>query len=61
MFAETMAVNAPSRGVMARLGMHHVRTEHREWDDPLPGTEEGEVIYEMTHEDWVRYAADVGC
>ncbi len=51
--AETMAVNAGSRGVMRGLGMRHVRTEVRTWDDPLPGAEEGEVVYELTREDWL--------
>ena len=50
--AETMAVNHPSRRVMERLGMRHVRTEHRVWDDPLPGAEEGEVVYETTAAEW---------
>lgn len=35
-WAETMAGNEPSRRVMRKLGMHHVRTDHPEWDDPLP-------------------------
>lgn len=51
-WAETMAVNRASRGVMAKLGMSHVRTEHHEWDDPLPGTEHGEVVYEITSAEW---------
>ncbi|WP_195849227.1 GNAT family N-acetyltransferase [Arsenicicoccus cauae] len=53
-WAETMAVNAASRGVMRRLGMRHVSTEVRAWDDPLPGAEEGEVTYEITAEEWRR-------
>lgn len=52
-WAETMAVNQPSRGVMAKLGMRHVRTDHRSWDDPLPGTEHGEVAYEITRNEWL--------
>jgi RimJ/RimL family protein N-acetyltransferase len=52
--AETMAVNAGSRGVMRRLGMRHIRTEVRHWEHPLPGAEEGEVTYEITAADWVR-------
>ena len=36
-WAETMAVNQPSRNVMVKLGMHYVRTNHRQWEDPLPG------------------------
>ncbi|MBO1753958.1 GNAT family N-acetyltransferase [Allobranchiibius sp. CTAmp26] len=58
-WAETMAVNAGSRGVMRRLGMRHVRTDVRVWDDPLPGAEEGEVVYEITAEQW-RHAAQAG-
>ncbi|MEO6999866.1 MAG: GNAT family N-acetyltransferase [Terracoccus sp.] len=53
-WAETMAVNAGSRGVMRRLGLHHVRTELREWDHPLPGAELGEVVYEITREEWLQ-------
>lgn len=53
-WAETMAVNRASRAVMTKLGMRHVRTEHRDWDTPLPGAEHGEVVYEITREDWVR-------
>lgn len=52
--AETMAVNLASRTVMTKLGMRHLRTEHRHWDDPLPGTEHGEVVYEITRADWDR-------
>lgn len=47
-WAETMAVNVRSRAVLARLGLRHVRTDIREWDDPLPGAELGEVVYELT-------------
>lgn len=51
-FATTMAVNTPSRRVMERLGMHHVRTFHEEHADPLPGTEHGEVEYVITRDEW---------
>lgn len=50
--AETMVVNTGSRGVMRRLGMHEVRVEVREWEDPLPGAELGEVIAEVTSQEW---------
>lgn len=46
-WAQTMAVNLPSRGVMERIGMTHLRTFHVHFDDPLPGTEHGEVEYEL--------------
>lgn len=51
-WAETMAVNAGSRAVMRSIGMRHLRTEHRQWDDPLPGAEAGEVVYEITADEW---------
>ena len=50
--AQTMAVNTGSRGVMRALGMHHVRTFYPHWDEPLPGTDLGEVEYELTREMW---------
>jgi RimJ/RimL family protein N-acetyltransferase len=46
-FAQTMAVNAGSRGVMEAVGMRYVRTFHPVWDEPLPGADEGEVEYEI--------------
>jgi RimJ/RimL family protein N-acetyltransferase len=52
--AQTMAVNSASRGVMEKVGMRYVRTFHAHFDDPLPGTEQGEVEYEMTREMWKR-------
>lgn len=54
--AETMVVNAGSRGVMRRLGMREVRIEVREWEEPLPGADLGEVITEITRAQWL--AAD---
>jgi shikimate kinase len=53
-FAQTMAVNQPSRRVMERLGMTHTRTLYLEWIDPLPGTELGEVEYELTKAHWTN-------
>ena len=50
--AQTMAVNAASRGVMTAAGLTYVRTYFPEFDDPLPGTEQGEVEYEITLEAW---------
>jgi RimJ/RimL family protein N-acetyltransferase len=51
-WAETMAVNARSRAVLQRLGLRHVRTEVRRWDEPLPGAELGEVVYELTADEF---------
>lgn len=55
-WAETMAVNAASRGVMRKIGMRHIRTEHPRWEDPLPGAEQGEVLYLITREEWLSLA-----
>jgi RimJ/RimL family protein N-acetyltransferase len=53
-FAQTMAVNTPSRATMESLGMTFVRSFHEHHDEPLPGSEQGEVEYEITREDWGR-------
>ena len=58
--AGTMAVNTRSRRVMEKLGMAHVRTWHEDWDDPLPGTEHGEVGYELTRVRWAAARARTG-
>ncbi|MCM0676422.1 GNAT family N-acetyltransferase [Micromonospora phytophila] len=50
--AQTMAVNTGSRRVMETIGMRYVRTYFPSYDDPLPGTDLGEVEYEMTREMW---------
>ncbi len=52
-WAETMAVNTASRRVMEKLGMSHTRTDVRTWDDPIPGWEQGEVVYELTRSAWL--------
>jgi RimJ/RimL family protein N-acetyltransferase len=52
--AQTMAVNERSRRVMDRCGMRCVRTFEEHFDDPLPGTERGEVEYRITRADWLE-------
>ena len=56
-FAETMAVNTASRATMASVGMSHVRTFSLELDDPLPGSELGEVEYAITRAEWLALQA----
>jgi RimJ/RimL family protein N-acetyltransferase len=51
-YATTMAVNVRSRGVMERAGLRFVRTFHLHFDDPIPGTEFGEVEYAVTRTEW---------
>jgi RimJ/RimL family protein N-acetyltransferase len=58
-FAHTMAVNTPSRRVMERIGLRHARTFHPHFDDPLPGTEHGEVEYELLRSDWLSTPPDL--
>jgi len=55
--AQTMAVNLASRRVMEKAGLEYVRTFHLEWEDPLPGTEHGEVEYALTKKDWKQRGA----
>jgi RimJ/RimL family protein N-acetyltransferase len=45
--ASTMAVNIGSRRVMEKIGMNYVPTVYDEWPVPIPGSEQGEVKYEM--------------
>jgi len=52
--AQTMAVNAASRGVMASAGLSYVRTYFPDPAEPVPGADEGEVEYELTLADWQR-------
>lgn len=59
-WAETMAVNLPSRRVMEKSGLVYVRTFHLDWEDPLPGTEEGEVEYALERADWEQFESTVG-
>ena len=50
--ATTMTVNRGSRGVMEKIGMTLLRTDMQEWAEPIPGSEQGEVWYELTRADW---------
>lgn len=55
--ATTMFVNTGSRRVMEKCGLRHVRTFHLDWDEPLPGSEHGEVEYALTKEEWEKAAS----
>lgn len=57
-WAETMTVNERSRRVMAKVGLRYLRTFHLQWDDPIPGTEHGEVEYELRAEEWAATAQE---
>jgi RimJ/RimL family protein N-acetyltransferase len=50
--ADTMAVNHRSRAVMRRSGLRFLKVYHEHFDDPLPGTEFGEVLYGIDRQTW---------
>ena len=54
-WAQTMTVNVASRRVMEKCGMRFVRTFHLEWDEPIEGTADGDVEYELRREDWAAF------
>ena len=56
-WGETMAVNARSRSVMEKLGMRLARSYVGEWEHPLPGADQGEVVYEITRAEYLGGAA----
>ncbi|MBX3479177.1 MAG: GNAT family N-acetyltransferase [Caulobacter sp.] len=51
--ADTMAVNVGSRRIMEKLGMTLLRCYREACNDPIPGSEEGEVEYGVTRETWL--------
>lgn len=50
--ADTMAVNHRSRAVMRRSGLRFEKVFHVHFDNPLPGTEFGEVLYSVDRATW---------
>ncbi len=50
-YATTMAVNHGSRRVLEKTGLRHVRTFHEDWPEPIPGSEHGDVEYELLRQD----------
>lgn len=54
--AATMAVNLASRRVMEKAGLAYSRTVYARWRDPIPGSELGEVEYDITREEWEAMA-----
>ncbi|MBI1407026.1 MAG: GNAT family N-acetyltransferase [Caulobacter sp.] len=54
--ADTMAVNHGSRRIMEKLGMTLLRRYREACNDPIPGSEEGEVEYRITRQAWLARA-----
>ncbi|MET9495617.1 GNAT family N-acetyltransferase [Streptomyces sp. NPDC006552] len=52
--ADTMAVNTRSRRVMEKAGLSFLRSFHGDWPEAIPGSEHGEVEYELVRADWAR-------
>ncbi|MGV1951156.1 GNAT family N-acetyltransferase [Agrobacterium vitis] len=50
--ATTMTVNTGSRRVMEKIHMTYVRTDYYDWPDPISGSEQGDVVYEVNRLDW---------
>jgi RimJ/RimL family protein N-acetyltransferase len=50
--AAAMTVNFASRRVMEKAGLAHVRTIHARRAEPLPGSEMGDVEYEISGDVW---------
>ncbi|WP_199536840.1 hypothetical protein [Spongiactinospora gelatinilytica] len=48
-----LAASRATMATMATIGMEYVRTFHLDFDDPLPGTDLGEVEYAITREQWL--------
>ena len=51
--ATTMAVNHGSRRVMEKIGMKYMRTEFADFPDCIPGSEHGDVWYELTRSEFL--------
>nr|EIF90742.1 putative acetyltransferase [Streptomyces tsukubensis NRRL18488] len=52
--ANTMAVNRASRRVMEKSGLSFLRTFTGDWPEAVPGSEHGEVEYELLRTDRER-------
>lgn len=52
--ANTMAVNLASRRVMEKSGLLFLRNFTGDWPEAIPGSEHGEVEYELTRAQWER-------
>ncbi|AOF92256.1 MULTISPECIES: GNAT family N-acetyltransferase [Rhizobiaceae] len=48
----TMTVNQRSRRVLEKIGMTHIGTDHLAYRHPIPGSEQGDVRYELTSSIW---------
>lgn len=61
-FAQTMAVNTPSRATMTAAGLTFARAfvSGDPYDDLVPGADQGEVEYEITRNTWQQLHRGTG-
>jgi RimJ/RimL family protein N-acetyltransferase len=60
-FAQTMAANTAARATMSAAGLSYVRTFiSGPYGELVPGADQGEVEYEITHSTWQRNRGDSG-
>jgi hypothetical protein len=38
--------------VLEKSGLRHTESWVQEWDEPIPGCEQGEVGYDITRDQW---------
>lgn len=50
--AFTMTVNVASRRVMEKAGLRFMRTFFADWPDVIEGSEQGDVEYALSREEW---------
>ena len=55
--ATAMTVHAASRRVLEKAGLAYARTVYPDEGDPFPGSELGDVEYEITRAEWERLAS----
>ena len=61
--ATAMTVHGASRRVLEKAGLAYARTVYPDWPDAFPGSELGDVEYEITRDEWearLSHAADPG-
>ena len=61
--ATAMTVHGASRRVLEKAGLAYARTVYPDWPDAFPGSELGDVEYEITRDEWgarLSRAADPG-
>jgi RimJ/RimL family protein N-acetyltransferase len=58
--AGAMTVNRASQRVMEKAGLRLQYIYYAQWDDPLPGTEHGDVEYALGRVTWARECGTAG-